>query len=243
MFTLPTGQFPADLTHASVGSTLPPLLAQIEAAFRVVPNVAHTLHGVRRIRQGSRGRRTSLFPSRKAGGAIPLESRLELAYVVILERDPFVSSYRTQAIQLALPGGQTAFPDFLVRFDDGRYALHEVKPALQHLSTDYHERCQLVERFLQSVGVGFQIVDTNVLPDELTLEWLLQRYVRGHHQTWRALEIELAAQCLEQEAAITLADAYSCLTANGLPFALADYLAFHRGWFGPAEIELEGAAV
>lgn len=243
MFTLPTGQILANHLPAPAGSTQHPLLAQIEAAFRVAPNVAHTLHGVRRIHQGSRGRRTSLFPSRKSGGAIPLESRLELAYAVTLERNPFVSSYRTQAIQLALPGGQTVFPDFLVRFDDGRYALHEVKPTLQHLSTDYHERCQLLERLLQSVGVGFQIVDTNMLPDELTLEWLLQRYVRGHHQTWTALEIELAAQCLEQQAASTLANAYSYLIANRLPPAIADYLAFHRGWFVPSEIELEGAAV
>lgn len=242
MFTFHSDQDSAGFIPALAGNYPHSLLAQIEAAFRVPPNVAHTLHGVRRIHQGSRGRRTSLFPSRKAGGAIPVESRLELAHAVTLERNPLVSSYRTQAVQLALPGGQAVFPDFLVRLCNGRYELHEVKPTTQHLSSDCLERYQVVEQLLQSVGVGFQIVDTQTLPNELDLEWLLQRYVRGHHQAWTTLEVDLATQCLEQHAATILADAYICLIGNGLPLAIADYLAFHRGWFVPAEMDLEGAA-
>lgn len=58
---------------------------QIEKAFQAEPNLALTLHGQRRIYQGCFGRRTSLFPSTKSGGAIPLESFLELANAICLD--------------------------------------------------------------------------------------------------------------------------------------------------------------
>ncbi len=89
------------------------ILDQIDFAFSQKPNIASILHGQRRIHQGSPGRRTSLFPSRKCGGAIALESRLELAYAVQLESNPDVESYRTQALKIPLSENHVAFLTFL----------------------------------------------------------------------------------------------------------------------------------
>ena len=72
------------------------ILEQIRIAFESTANVAATIHGQRKIFQGSFGRRTSLFPSEKCCGAIPLESRLELAHAISLEQDPNILNYRSQ---------------------------------------------------------------------------------------------------------------------------------------------------
>ena len=45
---------------------------------------------------------TFLFPSKKNVGMIPVESNLELAYAIELERDLSVVSYRTQALKIQL---------------------------------------------------------------------------------------------------------------------------------------------
>lgn len=227
------------LLHAS-NEAARPILAQIDAAFRHSPSVANTLHGVRRIHQGARGRSTSLFPSRKSGGAIPLESKLELAYAVVLERSPAVRRYRTQAVHIPLPAGQSAFPDFLVELVDGGFELHEVKPSIAHLSRAYLERCELISSVLQPAQVPFRLVDTMQLPSRKHLEWLLQRYVRGHLQVWTAAQVQLGAEMLAAFQPTSLAQAHRHLTEAGFPVQLADYLAFHRHWHAPEEVELEG---
>lgn len=218
-----------------------PILAQIDAAFRHSPSVANTLHGVRRIHQGARGRSTSLFPSRKSGGAIPLESKLELAYAVLLERLPAVLRYRTQAVLIQLPTGLSAFPDFLVELVTGGFELHEVKPSIAHLSGEYLDRCELIRSVLQAAQVPFRLVDTAQLPSRKHLEWLLQRYVRGHLQVWTAAQIQLGAEVLTTFQPTSLAQAHRHLTEAGFPAQLGDYLAFHRHWHAPEEVELEGA--
>lgn len=227
------------LLHASDEADRP-ILAQIDAAFRHPPTVANTLHGVRRIHQGARGRSTSLFPSRKSGGAIPLESKLELAYAVVLERSPVVQRYRTQAVHIPLPAGQSAFPDFLVELMEGGFELHEVKPSIAHLSRAYLDRCELISSVLQPAQVPFRLVDTAQLPNRKHLEWLLQRYVRGHLQAWTVAQVQLGAEVLAGSQPISFAQAHRYLTQAGFPAQLADYLAFHRYWHAPEEIELEG---
>lgn len=227
------------LPHASDEASRP-ILAQIDAAFRHSPTVANTLHGVRRIHQGARGRSTSLFPSRKSRGAIPLESKLELAYAVVLERSKAVRRYRTQAIHIPLPAGQSAFPDFLVERVDGGFELHEVKPSIAHLSREYLARCELISSLLQPVRVPFCLVDATQLPDRKHLDWLLQRYVRGHLQAWTGAQIQLGSEVLAGLSPASLVQAHRHLTEAGLPPQLADYLAFHRHWSAPEEATQEG---
>lgn len=218
-----------------------PILSQIDAAFRHSPTVANTLHGVRRIQQGARGRCTSLFPSRKAGGAVPVESKLELAYAVSLERCSSVLNYRTQAVHIRLPAGQSAFPDFLVQLVDGSFELHEVKPSIAHLSREYLRRCELIRSLLQSSNIIFRLVDTTQLPNRMHLDWLLQRYVRGHLQAWTVAQIQLGSEILDESEPALLAQAHRLFSKAGLPPQLADYLAFHQQWHAPEEIEQECA--
>ncbi len=202
-------------------------------------SVANALHGVRRIHQGARGRSTSLFPSRKSGGAIPLESKLELAYAVVLERSPAVLRYRVQAVHIPLPAGQSAFPDFLVELVEGRFELHEVKPSIASLSREYLDRCELICSLLQPAQVCFRLVDSTQLPSRKHLEWLLQRYVRGHLQVWTRAQVELGIELLAKSQPTSLVRAQRNLIEAGFPAQFADYLAFHRHWHAPEEIELE----
>lgn len=93
---------------------------QIELAFNRGSDIAGVLRGIRKIHQGSVGKRTSLFPSKKNAGMIPVESNLELAYAIELERDLSVVSYRTQALKIQLSQCESNYPDFLVKYSDGR---------------------------------------------------------------------------------------------------------------------------
>ena len=95
------------------------ILQQIKDAFETTANISSTIHGQRRIYQGSFGRRTSLFPSQKCCGAIPLESRLELAHAIRLEQDPNITNYRSQA----LTRKTVPIPVFSVENRRGKYAL------------------------------------------------------------------------------------------------------------------------
>ncbi|WP_347017453.1 hypothetical protein [Acinetobacter seifertii] len=67
------------------------------------------------------------FLVKKNVGMIPVESNLELAYAIELERDLSVVSYRTQALKVQLSQCESNYPDFLVKYSDGRVEVHEVK--------------------------------------------------------------------------------------------------------------------
>lgn len=136
-------------------STHQSILDQIETAFQSIPNIASTLHGQRKIYQGCYGRRTSLFPSTKCGGAIPLESRLELAHAICLERDPTVRNFRTQAIRIPLSKTNCCYPDFLVQTIDNTYEIHEIKPDIANLSAQELSRFEQLSALLYSIGIIF----------------------------------------------------------------------------------------
>lgn len=209
---------------------VPSILSQIKAAFAKPPNVASALHGQRRIRQGGRGKRTALFASRKSGGAIPVESRLELGHAIALERSYQVRDYRTQAICIALPEGRWAYPDFLVLTQSGEFEVHEVKPSIAHLSADHVRRFNVMEKLLETVGVGFKLIDANNLPTDRVLEDLLFRYTRGHCKMWTHMQIELGLAVLDEGPLSSFTDAYTILATRHLPPQLADYLYFHERW-------------
>jgi len=238
----PDGQQPGQISGGAVSFGdvhRRSIQAQINTAFRNPPNIANTLHGLRHINQGARGRRTSLFPSRKAGGAVPVESKLELAYAIELERSASVLSYRTQAVHIQLPAGQSAFPDFLIQTTDGRFELHEVKPSVAHLPANYFARVEMIRCLLRAEGIAFYLVDAEQLPSVHMMSWLLQCYTRGHSQAWTDAQIRLAIQTLASCARVSLPEAYRRLSNAHLPPQLADYLAFHRGWFASARHSLQ----
>lgn len=203
------------------------ILKQIETAFQTEPTIASTLHGQRKIFQGCYGRRTALFPSVKCGGAIPIESRLELAHAVILEQDPRIRHYRTQAIRIPLGQNQFCYPDFLIQTTNNSYEIHEVKPSISSLSLEDIEHFGRLSSLLQAIGIVFRLVDRRNLPTNQDLQQLLYWYQRGHLQSWSRYEISLATRLLEQQNFQRLEQIYIALKHENLAPQIGDYLVFH----------------
>ncbi|MDO7430958.1 hypothetical protein Q5X64_15100 [Acinetobacter baumannii] len=201
---------------------------QIEKAFHAKPNLASTLHGQRKIYQGCFGRRTALFPSTKSGGAIPLESQLELAQALCLEQSPQVKSFRTQAIKIPLSGNRFSYPDFLVQNIDGSFEIHEVKPSIRALAQEELEKFEQVSEILNQLGILFKLIDQLSLPTTKQLQNLLYLYQRGHKRIWTPLEIDLAMNKLERTSPHNIEAIYTSLQKLGLPCELGDYLLFHK---------------
>lgn len=204
------------------------ILEQIRIAFESTANVAATIHGQRKIHQGAFGRRTSLFPSEKCCGAIPLESRLELAHAISLEQDPNILNYRSQALKILLLNEQYCFPDFLVQTKQGNYEIHEVKPSVASLSIDDLNRFAILSDLLHSIDIIFKIIDHTDLPNESEISQLLFWYQRGHRFNWNNVEINYAIDQLTLKEFNNSAQVYKALESIGLRQELADYLFFHQ---------------
>ena len=204
------------------------ILEQIRIAFESTANVAATLHGQRKIYQGAFGRRTSLFPSEKCCGAIPLESRLELAHAISLEQDQNILNYRSQALKISLANEQYSFPDFLVQTKEGAYEVHEVKPSIASLSTDDLNRFAILSDLLHSIDITFKLIDHTDLPSETEISQLLYWYQRGHRFNWNNVEINYAIDQLILKEFNNSAQVYKALESIGLRQELADYLFFHQ---------------
>lgn len=201
---------------------------QIEKAFHAKPNLASTLHGQRKVFQGCFGRRTSLFPSTKSGGAIPLESRLELAQALCLEQSPQVKSFRTQAIKIPLSNNRFSYPDFLVQNIDGSFEIHEVKPSIRALAQEELQKFEQVSEILNQLGILFKLIDQFSLPTTKQLQNLLYLYQRGHKRNWIPLEIDQAMDALEETTFQNIEAIYRSLQESDLPCELGDYLLFHK---------------
>ncbi|AXY59375.1 hypothetical protein [Acinetobacter sp. WCHAc010052] len=204
------------------------ILEQVRIAFESTVNVAATIHGQRKIYQGSFGRRTSLFPSEKCCGAIPLESRLELAHAISLEQDPNILNYRSQALKILLANEQYCFPDFLVQTKEGAYEVHEVKPSIASLSTDDLNRYAILSDLLHSIDITFKLIDHTDLPSETQISQLLYWYQRGHRFNWNIFEINYAIDQLKIKEFDNSNQVYRTLELIGLKPELADYLFFHQ---------------
>lgn len=201
---------------------------QIEKAFKVKPNLASTLHGQRKIYQGCFGRRTALFPSTKSGGAIPLESHLELAQALCLEQNTQVKSFRTQALKIPLSASNFSYPDFLIQNIDGSFEIHEVKPSIRALAQEELQKFEQVSQILNQMGILFKLIDQLSLPTTKQLQNLLYLYQRGHKRIWTPLEIDQAMDALEETAFQNIQAIYRSLQESGLPCELGDYLLFHK---------------
>lgn len=204
------------------------ILEQIRIAFESTANVAATLHGQRKVHQGAFGRRTSLFPSQKCCGAIPLESRLELAHAISLEQNPNIINYRSQALKILLSNEQYCFPDFLVQTKEGAYEVHEVKPSRASLSTDDLSRFARLSDLLHLMDITFKLIDHTDLPSETEISQLLYWYQRGHRFNWNNFEINYALDQLTLKEFNNSAQVYKALESMGLKQELADYLFFHQ---------------
>ncbi|HAV5768654.1 TPA: endonuclease [Acinetobacter baumannii] len=200
---------------------------QINAAFEKSVDISNTYHGLRKINQGCIGKRTALFPSRKNKGMIAVESRLELAHALLLERNPLVVSYRTQALKIALSHNEWAYPDFLIKFQN-TYAVHEIKPDRKFLSNHEQRRFHRLEQILLASNIDFKIIDQLDLFDEEEVLLILFFYQRAHLQDWSEYQIKLARNLFNNEKNLSLSDIYERIQTKGLPRELGDYLIFHN---------------
>ncbi|WP_331351382.1 hypothetical protein [Cellvibrio sp. UBA7671] len=209
-------------------SNFPPLLDQIRGAFKLAPNLAGAIHGARRVREGQRGKSTTVFPSRKVGGTATLESRLELAHALALERNPDVVHYRTNAIKIQLDKKSFVVPDFVIKNSDDSYEVHEVKSSIINLSERDKNRYDRTEKILASNNVIFRIFDQTQLTNREQTDRLLHIYSRGHRYDWSSLQIFTAIKFLESKAFNTLSEIHSALANEGIDDLIGDFLIFHN---------------
>lgn len=181
------------------------LFDQIDEAFSAEPTLSGVIHGRREIKLGKRGGgRASYFPSKKnamAGlpaVAIPVESRAESMFALELERNPLVRAFRSQAIELMLPGATSpVFPDFIYVDIDGRLHMREVKADKEYLSSEFRERIEIITGILHKEGISYAVVDLGEMPSGMksaNLFWLHKQYDRipGHEETQEFLALDFA---------------------------------------------------
>lgn len=200
---------------------------QIIAAFQQKADISGKIIGKRKIEQGSIGKRTSLFPSVKNQAMISLESKLELAYALSLEQNQNVEAYRTQAIKIPHFKNRFLYPDFLIKYKDGTYAIHEVKPSIQSLSEKQLLKIKAIDNILKVININFSVIDKNVLADDELLQKILFFYSRGNKHLWSNELISNSRQTLNKEYK-TLDDLYNDLILHNIPIHLGDYFIFHK---------------
>ncbi len=136
------------------------LQTQITAAFNAIPGLDGTIDGVRKIKQGKHGSRSSLFFSLKNECFIPIESRLERAFCYEMEADPNVVKYRGQALEIPFRKSYL-YPDFLVLTTQGEILVREVKGLAFVGNSSNLEKFHFLDRTLGASGVGFDVVTEN----------------------------------------------------------------------------------
>lgn len=133
--------------------------------------------GVRRFRQGQRGKRISLFPSAINGGSFECESFPESAHCLELERGhPRPLKYRAQPLTMALPSGETYTPDKLVLLPRGEMLLMEVKARAILQTSAVREKLDAARKVARIAGMDLQEVALDELPAEIEVARLLRFY-------------------------------------------------------------------
>lgn len=203
------------------------ILEQIQSAFKKTSDLTGAIHGERKVREGQRGKSTTVFPSWKVGGATILESRLELAYALQLERNPNVTQYRTNAIKIQLDEKCYVVPDFLIKTNDDVFEVHEVKPSIRDLCERDRLRYDRVEKILASHKIFFKLVDSYQLMSKQETDRVLHLYSRGHRYQWSPLQIFIATKILSNSVFSSLSDIHTILAEEGMEALIGDYLVFH----------------
>jgi hypothetical protein len=151
---------------------------QIQKAFAARPGLDGTIHGLRKIKQGKQGSRSSLFYSAKNRCLIPVESRLERAYCYVLEVDRNVREYRTQFLRLRYLGDDI-YPDFQICTVDGEYVVAEVKPEAYQQTEQQELRTHFLREILGREEISYMLVGEAQCCGRDDFETLVMLYSRG----------------------------------------------------------------
>ena len=206
------------------------LFIKFEEAFKKQIHVSSKFIGERRIKSRI-GSRVSLFPSAKNHGLICIESNLELAHAISLERNEDILQYRTQAVQIFISEKQYIIPDFIVRTLNG-YEVHEIKPNLKILSERNISRFTIAEEILKNYDIKFRTFDRQNLLSKQDYIFLNISYQRANHK-------KLSHKILKKAELIIRAGDYKCrndlytlMAVNGLDPIFADYFIFYKKILG-----------
>ena len=199
---------------------------QITSAFEVKLELDQTFHGVRRIKLGKHGSRSSLFFSRKNNGFIPVESRIELRHCYQLEADCAVMQYRSQAISIA-HGARHFVPDFLIAHVDGSFAVHEVKVSA-HITENQRNKLQFLSDLFAGHGIPYRVITELCFPPPKIEQNRVMLYDRGGRLPASELQIERVWSLVSDLAPPdrTVRRARLELSTAGLPIYLLEHALF-----------------
>lgn len=206
------------------------LLGKFEDAFKKQTHVSSKFIGERRIKS-RKGSRVSLFPSIKNRGLICLESNLELAHAISLERDEDILQYRTQAVQIFINDQHFIIPDFIIKTLNG-FEVHEVKPNLKKISEKNISRFNLAEDILSNHNIKFRIYDHNNLLSKQDSLFLSISYQRANYQTISKIDLDKAEVVIKNHKFKDRKDLYSLMKDNNLDLIIADYFIFYKKILG-----------
>lgn len=206
------------------------LVRKFEDAFQKQAHVSSKFIGERRVKSRI-GSRVSLFPSVKNQGLICLESNLELAHAISLERDEDILQYRTQAVQIFINNQHYIIPDFIIKTVNG-FEVHEVKPNLKTISERHISRFNLAEDILNNHNIKFRIYDhTNLLSKQDCL-FLSISYQRANHKKINKDDLEKADTLIRKQKVKNKIDLYNLMKLNNLDQMIADYFIFYKKVLG-----------
>jgi hypothetical protein len=201
------------------------ILEQIQNALSKRKGLDGTIHGLRIIKQGKHGSRSSLFYSAKNGSLIPVESRLERSLCYRLEVDENVDRYLTKSIAVPYRGNYL-YPDFLIVKNDGEILVREVKHSRFLGSRRNSEKIRYLSLTFERIGIPFAVVTDGDLNVTQQHKNEIELYDRGGRSRKLTERLDLLPQIFS--ASLTVSEARATLTSYGLPKNLLEAAIFHR---------------
>jgi hypothetical protein len=127
---------------------------------KTMPENPENNEPVRKLQKGRMGTHIVHFPSIKNGRSVVCESRMEADFLVILEFDPNIVSYRAQPerIELVVNGAVITYvPDFLSTDFKQQKKYWEIKSDSRRMDTSTMERLNAARDLLISRGDEYEI--------------------------------------------------------------------------------------
>ena len=203
---------------------------KFEDAFRKQTHVSSKFIGERRIKSRI-GSRVSLFPSTKNEGLICLESNLELAHAISLERDQDILQYRTQAVQIFISDQHFIIPDFIVKTSNG-FEVHEIKPNLKIISARNISRFKSAKEILNKYNINFRVFDRTTLLSKQDYIFLNISYQRANYKILNKSDFKKAETIIKDSNFKCKNDLYILMSSNDLDPMIADYFIFYKKILG-----------
>lgn len=206
------------------------LLEKFNDVFTKEKHVSSKFIGERRINSRP-GSRISLFPSVKNNELVCLESNLELAHAIYLERDEDVLQYRTQAITIFLDEKKFIIPDFLIRTISG-FEVHEIKPCIETIPKKTLARLDLAKDILSHYNIDYKIFDQKTLFSKNTIYLLNASYQRANSKAINQFELKKAEEVIKNKKIEDIFTLYKLMKAENIDPIIADHFVFYKNALG-----------